>query len=60
MQGQAVAQRGRVRAFGIVRDKNGVPVVDDFDSLPVEIKNIIEMEVKRGDYTLDGCKNSNR
>ena len=35
---------GKFRGFGLVRDKDGKPKVDDPDSLPQEIRDILTDE----------------
>lgn len=35
------AQLGRVKAFGLVRDKDGNPKIDNPDTLPQELKDLL-------------------
>jgi ribosome maturation factor RimP len=39
---------GRYKAYAIVYDKNGDIKVDDWESLPDELKQAIEEELKNG------------
>ena len=44
MTNNVSAQRGKFKAFGIVRDKYGKPRIDDPDNLPKEIWDMLTPE----------------
>ena len=45
----------KFKAFGLVRDKNGKPKIDDYRNCPEEIKNMLSQtereELENGTYT---------
>lgn len=46
------AQPGKIKAYGLVRDKNGRPKVDDVTAIPPEVWETLSEEDKR--YLLNG------
>lgn len=43
---KTVATKAKMKGFGLVRDKNGKPKIDDYKNCPQEIKDMLTKKEK--------------